>query len=756
MSRKRLADDVRLDVDFEDETPFGAALGGGADDALRRSCAEISPLTAPRDMNALVRDSKELLARAFERDLATRYLRPGVLREECLFPPADRVWPRALLATRGAETLVAIGVERSALGELAPFISEFQRGTERPTSVVGRALFDLLEGSGALVDDDREEREPAPGADVVFVGHATVMLGREVADRVLVDPFLLPTSPAYPESYQPLRVTELLPTAVVITHSHPDHFDPGSLLRLGADTPIYVPHVERESLLAVDMAMRLEQLGFSRVTRVRPGDEITIGRTKVHALPFFGEQPTTGECLHPEVRNVGCTYSFVSPERHVFLVADAGRDRDGDVRDLAALVRRRWGAPDVLLGGYRGFALYPIQWLFSSVARYLLFVPEAERAVRQVTMNDCDGLLDTAERSGARQVVPYADGGAPWYWERGLGPRLDGHGTPNPSADPPPAEVLRRAARRSSWGDDSVASPSAVSIVRPGECVRIGQDGASRVEPYLGRTWPYARLVWHQHNVALKRTLDGSALPSARSVFRALEPVLAAWRSEGRLRHFFFMRKPPDLRLRFFGVEGLRDELSALVRGLVEAGDIERAYASEYEPETDRFGGPRAMDAVHAWFDVDTSAWMRLDALESSGAPSVQSSLLTCAVASDLVSRVLRDRAEAWAMWRAYASQTGLGAEDAGGELLTPVDIEMLKSAAGPDVRRVLERYREANRTLAEELTGLVAGGELSAGMRSVLVAFVMFHLNRYGLDAGGHARLAWSMIRDLDPAIPA
>jgi hypothetical protein len=34
--------------------------------------------------------------------------------------------------------------------------------------------------------------------------------------------------------------------------------------------------------------------------------------------------------------------------------------------------------------------------------------------------------------------------------------------------------------------------------------------------------------------------------------------------------------------------------------------------------------------------------------------------------------------------------------------------------------------------------------------MRSVLVAFVMFHLNRSALDPAGHARVAWTMIRAL------
>lgn len=727
---RRLAGDVRLDLDYDDETPFGSALGGGADHALRQACTEIFPLTG--SMDDLVRRSRDLLSRAFERDLASRYLAPEKLREECLYPAAERVRPRALIASREDQPLVTIGIEPEAYGELAKWISEFQRGTERPSSSIGQALYDLLNDAGAFTE--LVERSPEP--EMTFVGHATAMLG----DRILVDPFLLPKSSRYPASYQPLGPEDVLPVnAVLITHSHPDHFDPGTLLRLGAETPIYVPHVERESLLSVDMAMRLEQLGFSCVRRVRPGDELAIGKSTVHVLPFFGEQPTTGDSLHPEVRNVGCTYSVVSPERHVLVLADSGRDREGDVRDLASEVRRKWGAPDILLGGYRGFAVYPIQWLFSSVARYLLFVPEHERTVRQVTMNDCDALIDTAERCGAKRVVPYADGGAPWYWERGLGPRLDGHGIVNASADPPLEEVVRTASKRSTWGEEPIGSAVPIKILRPGQ--RLG-DGA-------GAAWPYRSRVWHQYNVALKR-VEGSAMESLRTVFRALEPLIAAWRKEGRLEHFFYMRKAPDVRLRFYGDDSLDDELATLFRSFAERSEIEHTFTSPYEPETARFGGPKAMDAVHAWFDVDTRSWAKLDELETRGFHVPNKLLMASAVADDLVSRVITDTSEAWAVWRTYASSYAL--EEPRDATLLVTDLETLTSNAHPDVQPWLAPYRVANRELANELANLASHGQLEAGLRGILIGVVMFHLNRYGFAPTEHAQLVWSMIRTRDP----
>ena len=750
MTLKRLADDVRLDVLYEDETPFGSAIGGAADHAIRRACPSIFCDEMRANMDDTVRRSRELLGRAFAHDLGSRYARSGVLREECLFPPADRVKPHAVVATRERERLVAIGVGEAAHRDLASWFGQLQRGLNRPGSIVGRDIFDLLDGAGALVPTEPGEAEAPPEADVVVVGHATALVGRR--ERLLVDPFLLPTSPRYPASYQPLGVADLLPIdAVFITHSHPDHYDLGTLLRLGPEIPIYVPYVERESLLAIDMAARLEQLGFAHVHRVRPGDETAIGGTKVIAHPFYGEQPTTGECLHPDVRNVGCTYSFVGAGRHVMAVADAGRDHEGDVRDLAAVVRRKWGAPDVLLGGYRAFSLYPIQYIFSSVARYLLFVPESEWTTRIVGMNDSDALIDTAERCGAKHVVPYADGGAPWHWELGLGPRLDGTGRPNPSADPPPEDVVRRAKARSSWFDDPIGSPVSVAIVRPGERIRIDGEGEATIEHGPRQAWPYTAMKWHQRNVALARP-GGSAKASARALFDALVPAMAAWRRDGRLTRFFFMRKPPDLRLRFFGEESLGAEIAALLKQLQDRGAVERHYPGEYEPETARFGGPKAMDAIHAWFDADTTAWMRLDALDASPKADADRALLAIAITNDVVSSLLGDPAEAWAMWRSYAESLALAEEDRAPQLV-PVDLETLASAKAPEVQDVLSSYRDANRALASALASLRDRGELAAGMRSILVAFVMFHLNRYALDAAGHARVAWTMIRALGAA---
>ena len=130
------------------------------------------------------------------------------------------------------------------------------------------------------------------------------------------------------------------------------------------------------------------------------------------------------------------------------------------------MTRAAHGAADGVFCGYRGFALLPVQYAFSSVSRYLPFVPRRSRGRRQQIMCDAGDLLDVADGWGASWAVPYAAGGAPWYWLRGLGPRLDGEGDAPAAAGPLPSQVVDEAARRGG------AAP-AVRVLRVGETLAL-------------------------------------------------------------------------------------------------------------------------------------------------------------------------------------------------------------------------------------------------------------------------------------------
>lgn len=740
--KRFLSPEVRFELVYDDRTPFGSALGGGADRSIRRACAKIAEHRARYGMADVVMRSPELLRDAFDGELAAWFERPGVLKESTVYPPADQVRVASITVMRDREMLGTIDVSAANLRDLAPSMAELHRGTTAPRSGLARLLFDAFDALGVLTDSAMRPLPP-PDGDATFVGHATV----DVGAGVLFDPFFLPPARHHPPSYRPLRAADLTSVeAVFITHSHPDHFDPWSLLSLGTDTPIYVPAVERESLLAIDMFRRLSELGFSRVERVRAGTTLAVGDAKVHVLPFYGEQPTTAEVHHPEVRNVGVTYVVERGSRRTFLVADSGKDRDGDVRDLAASVRQRFGGIDALFGGYRAFAVYPIHYLFSSVSRYLPFVPESMWSVRQAMMNDASALIDTAERAGARTVVPYADGGAPWHWERGLGPRLDGHGDPNPAVDSPPEDVVHAAVRRSSSREGAIASPVRAVVLRPGEALHYEADGV-RVVHSASHVWPYTTGHWFQANVALVRN-DGLALGNARRVLRNIDAVAQDARQAGYLGCFFFMRKPPDLRLRFLTTsDALAVQIRVALDDLGRDGAIERWFPSIYEPEIDRFGGQIGWGAVREWFDGDTTRWLAVDRLREAGAATLSTDRFCASVALGLAVAALGDRAEARDVFRHYAASLGVDRPDGP---LDAFDDDATRLAASDDERALLAAYDAANTTLSSALRALWDTGGLTAGLRSIVADVVLFHGHRHGLDRDAHARLAWTMIAAL------
>ena len=79
--------------------------------------------------------------------------------------------------------------------------------------------------------------------------------------------------------------------------------------------------------------------------------------------------------------------------------------------------------------------------------------------------------------------------------------------------------------------------------------------------------------------------------------------------------NFFFMNKPPGMRLRFQTAAGRSSEdLADVLHGEVthwrEEGLIDCLEHGVYEPESQLFGGPRSMSFVHALFTVDSLIWL--------------------------------------------------------------------------------------------------------------------------------------------------
>jgi L-ascorbate metabolism protein UlaG (beta-lactamase superfamily) len=502
MARIRLRPDVALWVANRDTTFFGSPVGTRPDEATRRLFGRVLRHAEQHGVGDLAATSPTTLALdvaddAFA-DVAERDRRGGWrVRSEVLYPDAALAGPHTLHVTRpDRRTGVQVRLPAPLWPHVHDVIAALSEHGHEEASRVGAEIGELLAAlrNEGLVEsaDDADTRSPVSELpEITFAGHNTVVV-RSKTTGVLVDPFLRARRTTYPASYQPLTRAQLGPIdAIMLTHSHPDHFDPGSLLRFGREVHVIVPSLERETVLSVDLAGRLRQLGFDRVTALGWGERLRVGDIEIAALPFRGEQPAEHDVLHPEVRNAGNTYVVRTPTTSCAFVADSGRDPSGDVKDVARRWAGREGPIDIVFSGYRGWQLYPFQLLFSSVSRFLLFVPPALWGTRQQLMNSVDDAIDVAESFGARYLVPYADGGAPWYWDLGLGPRLDGRGLENTTFDPFPERVVEAATRRGQTPTGStIASPVEVVLLRPGESLSRTNDDF-RVARTPGHEWPY-------------------------------------------------------------------------------------------------------------------------------------------------------------------------------------------------------------------------------------------------------------------------
>jgi thiopeptide-type bacteriocin biosynthesis protein len=104
----------------------------------------------------------------------------------------------------------------------------------------------------------------------------------------------------------------------------------------------------------------------------------------------------------------------------------------------------------------------------------------------------------------------------------------------------------------------------------------------------------------------------------AGALFGELSATVRDWRDRRLIEDFFFMNKPPGVRVRFAAEPGRTPFVRAAVRRLVRnwcaRGLVADIVPGVYEPEHDRFGGPAAMDHAHRLFTVDAMAWLEFHA----------------------------------------------------------------------------------------------------------------------------------------------
>jgi thiopeptide-type bacteriocin biosynthesis protein len=233
------------------------------------------------------------------------------------------------------------------------------------------------------------------------------------------------------------------------------------------------------------------------------------------------------------------------------------------------------------------------------------------------------------------------------------------------------------------------------------------------------------------------------------------------WRNDGRFEQWFFMRKPPGLRLRFRGPDLDQRLMPVLVPWLEEAehrNAIRSFRPALYEPESFRFGGQAGMAIAHDQFDRDSCLVLRYETLSADDRTTLQREVFSLAVMNGLFQRCVGDGAEVWDIWQQLRHALSGPAErplDAGSlawehRLLAgeSLDTALLSSGA----QTLLGSVYDHNREVAARLHVAQVSQQMTIGPRAWLVAVCIFHWNRLGFTLTEVGPIAERMVRHLDP----
>jgi thiopeptide-type bacteriocin biosynthesis protein len=254
---------------------------------------------------------------------------------------------------------------------------------------------------------------------------------------------------------------------------------------------------------------------------------------------------------------------------------------------------------------------------------------------------------------------------------------------------------------------------------------------------------------WLQYDLAFAPAGRRGCYPHLSTAVREL---LAA----EQIDDFFFMHKPPGLRIRFHPTAGARAKVDEVVRGHLlgwQRDELVRDWrAACYEPEVQLFGGPVSMRTVHRLFTADSLVWLAYHGAATAHAtaergtppgPSWALSMLMLRSVFDALEIVGWEDLDVWDRVR---WQTGrrLGPEVAEQLDLQPLitglrsgwsaPTELLEMLS-PDLHVAVAQYRE---TVAVEgrrwRQEYFHSGAATLGPRAAMAYLIIFHWNRAGL----------------------
>lgn len=228
-----------------------------------------------------------------------------------------------------------------------------------------------------------------------------------------------------------------------------------------------------------------------------------------------------------------------------------------------------------------------------------------------------------------------------------------------------------------------------------------------------------------------------------------LAPALNRAEQAGQLSTWWYIRKPPGLRLRYLLVDSNSAVIEKLLGELVTTGEVVNWTRGIYEPETVAFGGSDAMDVTHTLFHHDSRHLLARAAQTGSTGPAAGLGQRETTVL--LFSTMLRaagldwfEQGDVWAKVvdlrpRGQAHQAAADRAEEVGQAVRRLLTVNARSV--PDL--LAESWLAAFETAGQQLAALARNGKLHRGLRAVLAHHFIFHANRAGLPGGDQATLA-------------
>jgi thiopeptide-type bacteriocin biosynthesis protein len=248
-----------------------------------------------------------------------------------------------------------------------------------------------------------------------------------------------------------------------------------------------------------------------------------------------------------------------------------------------------------------------------------------------------------------------------------------------------------------------------------------------------------------------------------------LARTVEGWLGEKLIRRFFFVNKPPGIRLRFSGRE-LDGEFASRLGGFLETeralGRLKGHELGVYDAETYQFGGEVGLDLCHDFFTYDSLAVLKLLALDLEDQLEGDLTVLSLVLLNDLIARVCADEWERWDVWcNMRLAKRGLDSTELEREKLVAIlgrnrevllqvaskPGEVLKELSSAE-QGIVTAYFTENERFARRLADAAKTGKLLFGPRKILPFYVVFHWNRLCFDLNTQVALSFFMQELLNP----